>query len=403
MKICSIAIKNYRALREITLEDIPGFVVLVGANGTGKSTLIDVFRFLKDCLKDDVRVALRKRGGFQQVVTRGFEHEAIEITLQIEMDIEAAQTTRKVTYYLKIEDGDSGQISVSKEALRFKRSSFGAPYHFIRFEDGKGEALAESFDAFDQSIALENLTREHQELDAPYILALKGLGQFKRFDAASQLRGLIENWEVSDFHIEDARLEPDAALAEHLNSSGNNIALYAQYLLEDHRDTYNELIKEMSDFVPGISRVKAENTGDGRVALRFWDEAFKDGFIARSVSDGTIKMFAYLALLKDPDPHPLLCVEEPENQLYPTLLGVLAEKFSLYARSRQTKGQVFVTTHSPDFLNAVPLESIYWLKKEEGFAQIAHASDDEQLRDLVKEGDHPGELWRQNLFYGVNP
>ena len=403
MRICSISIRNYRALRDVTMDDIPGFVVLVGANGTGKSTLIDVFRFLKDCLKDDVRVALRKRGGFQQVVTRGFENEAIEISLQIEMDIETAQTTRKVTYYLKIENMDSGQVSVSKEALRFKRSSYGAPYHFIRFENGSGEALAESFDAFDRSIALEELTRERQELDAPYILALKGLGQFKRFDAASQLRGLIENWEVSDFHIEDARLEPDAALAEHLNPSGNNIALYAQYLFEDHRSVYDKLIEEMSGFVPGISRVRAENTGDGRVALRFWDEAFDEGFIARAVSDGTIKMFAYLALLKDPDPHPLLCVEEPENQLYPTLLGVLAEKFSLYARSGKNKGQVFVTTHSPDFLNAVLLESIYWLKKEEGFAEISHASDDEQLKDLVKVGDHPGELWRQNLFHGINP
>ncbi len=403
MRICSIDIKNYRAFRQITMEDLPGFVVLVGANGTGKSTLIDVFRFLKDCLKDDVRVALRKRGGFQQVVTRGFEREAIEITLQIEMDIEAAQTTRKVTYHLKIEEGGSGHVTVSKEALRFKRSSYGAPYHFIRFEHGKGQALAESFDAFDRNIELKDLTREDQELDAPYILALKGLGQFKRFDAASQLRALIENWEVSDFHIEDARLEPDAALAEHLNSSGNNVALYAQYLLEDHRGIFDELIREMSEFVPGINRVRAEDTGDGRVALRFWDEAFEEGFIARVVSDGTIKIFAYLALLKDPDPHPLLCVEEPENQLYPTLLGVLAEKFSLYARAGQNKGQVFVTTHSPDFLNAVPLESIYWLKKEDGFAKVFHASEDEQLKDFVEAGDLPGELWRQNLFEGVNP
>ena len=284
---------------------------------------------LKDCLKDDVRAAVRKRGGFRQLVSRGAEDFAIQLTLQIEMDIEAAQRRRLVTYHLEIVETARRQISVAKESLRFKRSSYGAPFHFIRFRHGSGEALAESFDAFDRNVPLEQLAREEQELDSPYILALKGLGQFKRFDAASQLRELIENWEVSDFHIDDARVEPDAALAEHLSSSGDNIALYAQYLYEEHREIFDTLVHEMADLVPGVSQVVPEEIGDGRVALRFWDSAFEEGFLARAVSDGTIKMFAYLALLRDPAPHPLLCVEEPECQLYPTLLRGLADQFRL--------------------------------------------------------------------------
>jgi len=407
MRVHSIKVKNFKVLQNIEMKNIPGFAVLVGANGTGKSTLIDVFDFLKAALKDDVRTALRARGGFGQVVSRGHESEPIEITLQIEMDIAAAekssQRSRLVTYHLSIEEVDHRQVSVAIETLRFKRSSFGAPYHFIRFEHGRGEALAESFDAFDREIPLEELTREEQELDAPYILALKGLGQFKRFDAASQLRELIENWEVTDLHIEDARREPDAALAEHLNSDGSNIALYSQYLFEDHPDIFKQLVQDAARYIPGIGKVEAENLSDGRVALRFWDKAFKDGFLARAVSDGTIRMFAYLALLKDPAPHPLLCIEEPENQLYPTLLGVLAEQFSIYARRRIGEGQVFVTSHSPDFLNYVPLEAIYWLKKDAGYSVIERAADDEQLVALVEEGDRPGELWRQNLFTGVAP
>jgi len=407
MRVHSIKVHNYKVLQDVEMNDIPGFAVLVGANGTGKSTLIDVFDFLKAALKDDVRTALRARGGFGQVVSRGHESEPIEITLQIEMDIAAAekssQKSRLVTYHLSIVESAGRQVSIEKETLRFKRSSYGAPYHFIKFENGRGEALAESFDAFDRDIPLEELTREQQELDAPFILALKGLGQFKRFDAASQLRELIENWEVTDIHIEDARKEPDAALAEHLNSDGTNIALYAQYLYEDHPDIFQSLVQDAARHIPGIGKVEAENLSDGRVALRFWDKAFEDGFLARAVSDGTIRMFAYLALLKDPAPHPLLCIEEPENQLYPTLLGVLAEQFALYARRRKGEGQVFVTSHSPDFLNNISLESIYWLKKESGFSRIERAADDEQLVALVEEGDKPGELWRQNLFTGVAP
>ncbi len=68
-------------------------------------------------------------------------------------------------------------------------------------------------------------------------------------------------------------------------------------------------------------------------------------------------MFAYPVLLYDPETHPLLAVEEPENQLHPELLAELAEEFRDYARRGS---QVFISTHSPDFLNATRLEEIYW-------------------------------------------
>jgi predicted ATPase len=129
--------------------------------------------------------------------------------------------------------------------------------------------------------------------------------------------------------------------------------------------------------------------------MRYRDGAFKEPFIDRNVSDGTIKMFAYLVLLADPKPHPVLCVEEPENQLYPELMGVLAEEFLQYA---ERGGQVFVSTHSPDFLNAVPLASIYWLEKEAGETVIHRAAEAPALVRLVDAGDLPGQLWHQGLF-----
>lgn len=62
----------------------------------------------------------------------------------------------------------------------------------------------------------------------------------------------------------------------------------------------------------------------------------------------------------------------PENQLYPKLLCELAEEFRDYARRG---GQVFVSTHSPDFLNAAELEEVFWLVKQDGYTVIQHASD----------------------------
>jgi predicted ATPase len=77
VKIESITIKNYKSLQNITIDNIPKFSVFVGANGTGKSTLFDVFGFLRDALQNNVRQALSLRGGFKEVVARGHEKEDI--------------------------------------------------------------------------------------------------------------------------------------------------------------------------------------------------------------------------------------------------------------------------------------------------------------------------------------
>ncbi|MBM9532105.1 AAA family ATPase, partial [Desulfoprunum benzoelyticum] len=103
--------------------------------------------------------------------------------------------------------------------------------------------------------------------------------------------------------------------------------------------------------------------------------------------------------LYDPHPHPLLCVEEPENQLYPTLMDELAEEFRLYAN----RGQVLVSTHSPDFLNAARLEEVCWLVKKDGFTEIRRAKDDPQITRYMEEGDKLGWLWKQGFFEGADP
>lgn len=110
-------------------------------------------------------------------------------------------------------------------------------------------------------------------------------------------------------------------------------------------------------------------------------------------------MFAYLVLLHDPKPHPLLCVEEPENQLYPKLMAELAEEFRLYSN----RGQVLVSTHSPDFLNAVNLEEVCWLVKKNGATEIRQAKDDAQIVAYMADGDQMGFLWKQGFFEGADP
>lgn len=388
MQIESMEIRKYRLFRLAELKDLTRLCIVVGANGSGKSTLFDVFSFLKDALAQNVVSAVTRRGGFRELVSRG-EAGPIGITVKFR-----ESGGRLATYQLEIGE-DAGRPVVVREILKFRRGQYGQPWHFVDFSRGKGSAITNEAAYGQEGVEAE---RKEYVLDDPGVLAIKGLGQFKEFRVVAEFRSLIENWHISDFHISDARPSADAGYAEHLSTRGDNIAQVAQYLYENHPDCFEKVLQAMKERVPGVSKVEAKSTEDGRLVLRFQDGSFKDPFIARYVSDGTIKMFAYLILLYDPKPHPLLAVEEPENQLYPELLYELIEEFRDYARRG---GQVFVSTHSPDFINGAQLEEIYWLVKKDGFSEVRRASEHELLRNLVAEGDLPGALWKQGLFEGA--
>jgi len=394
MKIESIILKNFKAFREIEMNDIPDFCVIVGANGSGKSTIFSVFGFLRDAMSGTINTALARLGGsrgFQEVRSRGASG-----AIEIELKFRDTPNTPLTTYFLKINE-QNGRAYVEREILKYRRGSKGQPWHFLDFSNGKGTAVTNELEAVTD---VKDLAREEQTLKSNDILAIKGLAQFERFPAVVALGNLIENWHVSDFHISKARPEQEAGYAEHLSREGENLSLVIEYLYNHHQKTFDKILELLKQRVPGMTHVESKTTEEGRVLLKFQDGAFEDPFLARYVSDGTIKMLAYLTLLYDPNPHPLLCVEEPENQLYPKLLWELAEEFRSYSNRG---GQVFVSTHSPDFLNATSIEEVFWLEKQNGYTQIKRASEDEQVRVYMQSGDQMGYLWKQGLFGEVDP
>ena len=390
MKIETIRLKNFRALHDIDLRDIPPLAVFMGANGSGKSTLFQVFDFLKYALQHNVDKALQRMGGYKEVVTRGHIDEPIVIEIKFRMQI--SKVERLVTYHLEIAADNSGSPVIQREILRYKRGRYGSPYHFLDFKKGEGYAISNEEDF---SKPDSELDKERQSLDSSDILAIKGLGQFQRFKAASAFRNLIENWHVSDFHIMAARQRAEVGVAEHLSESGDNLPLVVQRLYENDRPIFDQILDKFQARIPSMSKVTSSITEDGHVLLRFQDGAFKDPFSARNMSDGTIKMFAYLVLLHDPHPHPLLCIEVPENQLFPKLLDVLVEELHAYA---EAGGQVFISTHSPDILNNVEIEEAFLLNKKSGVTTIYPLFENKQIKALIDAGDKLGWLWRQDLL-----
>ncbi len=394
MKIETIRLKNFKSFKNAELSDLPQFCVIVGANGTGKSTIFQVFGFLRDAMASNVNAALAKLGGsrgFAEVRSRNAQGP-----IEIELKFRAERNGPLTTYFLQINE-NNGKAHVTREILKYRRGSSGQPWHFLDFSKGRGTAVTNELDSVADAA---HLNREEQTLKSSDILAIKGLAQFERFPAALALGNLIENWHISDFHINKARPEQEAGYAEHLSREGENLSLVIEYLYKKNKNVFETILSRLTQRVPGITGVQSKTTEEGRVLLKFKDGTFEDPFLARYVSDGTIKMLAYLVLLYDPKPHPLLCVEEPENQLYPKLLWELAEEFRAYATRG---GQVFVSTHSPDFLNAATVDEVFWLVKQDGYTQVRRAKDDAQLVAYMADGDQMGYLWEQGFFEGADP
>ena len=394
VRIERIRIRNFRAFKDVEMREVPRLAIFVGANGTGKSTLFSVFGFLRDAMSTNVRIALSKLGGSRGLSEARSRNSDGPIEIEIKYRIDPGSPL--VTYFVSIGETRDRPI-VEREILKYRRFSYGKPWHFLDFSEGRGYAVTnEAMDVEDET----QLERDEQALKSPDLLAIKGLAQFERFPAVVALGNLIERWHVSDFHISRARLEQEAGHAEHLSREGENLSLVVEYLYNEHPGVFSEIMERLQARIPGMSRVESKQTEEGRILLKFQDGAFEDPFLARYVSDGTIKMLAYLTLLYDPEPHPLLCVEEPENQLYPTLLWELAEEFRAYANRG---GQVFVSTHSPDFLNAAKLDEVFWLQKNDGYTRIRRASEDEQVAAYMQDGDQMGYLWKQGFFEGADP
>jgi predicted ATPase len=142
---------------------------------------------------------------------------------------------------------------------------------------------------------------------------------------------------------------------------------------------------------------------DGRLLLKFNDKGFNDPFSAQQMSDGTLKVFAYLLLLSDPTPPPFICIEEPENGLYHKLLETLAQQFRTYVTDGKSKSQIFITTHQPYFVDALEPKEVWILEKgNDGFSTIRRASDNTVIQGLVEEGLPLGGLWYSDYFEGGN-
>jgi predicted ATPase len=388
-----VTVKNYRVIRDVTMRDLQSLNVVLGPNGCGKSTLFDVFGFLSDCLAFGARRALEPRGRLSELRSRGKEGPIV-----IELKYRESPGSLLITYHLAIDERSDGPI-ISREYLRWKRGSYGRPFNFLDISNGTGNVITGEQPEISD-------TKREVTLDDPTMPAIGTLGQLAENPRIASLRRFIAGWYLSYFMPDQARLIPEAGSSEHLSRTGENLANVVQYLDEEHPEALVAILERMADRIPSLERATAERTIDGRLVLRFKDGPFEDPFLSKFVSDGTLKMFAYLVLLMDPSPPPLLCVEEPENGIHPRLLSILADELRQHAHPRVgiQAPQVLVSSHSPFFVNALHAEELWVMQRgADGFASVQRADRLQGVPEFLESGAALGDLWFEGQFRRGNP
>lgn len=414
-KIEGFTVKNFKSLKDVTLgriwdqpqnDPLTPMTAVIGKNGVGKSALFDAFGFLADALKFGVEEACdsRGRGGFEKLRTQG-QTDPIEFGVYYR----ERPNARPITYVVTIAADESGRPYVVSEIMNEWRGK-SLPLWFLLLSEGEGivwkgnqggqvDETAEGFDVFEFLKSLEGgkiHTKDAEiiELEDRRVLGITTLGALKQHPRIVAFRRFIEGWYLSYFTPDAARSLPLAGPQKYLNVHGDNLGNVVQFMQREHPARFQSILKEIAKRIPGIDKIDTERTNDGRLLLKFNDKGFRDPFYAQQMSDGTLKVFAYLLLLNNPTPPPFLCIEEPENGLYHKLLETLAHEFREHASEQGGGSQVFITTHQPYFVNALDPKEVWILDKgEDGFSTVRRASDDLVVNNMVAEGLPLGGLW----------
>lgn len=429
-KIEGFSVMNFGVLKDIQLgkvqqalsvNPLTPLTAVIGKTGAGKSTLFDAFGFLADALKHGVEEAcdMRGRGGFNKIRTLGQTGP-----IAFEVYYREHDKARVIIYAFSIDVDDADRPYVRAEGLLQKRTgqTDNALFPFLWLKSGEGRVLTgdekvaevpynnpDSFDREDLMLSSEEFSvvskeAEDVKLQDKRKLGIATLGALQQHPRISKFRHFIENWYLSYFRPDAARALPLAGPQRHLSASGDNLGNVVQFMEREHSKRFREILDGIAEKIPGIDKIGTTVTQDNRLLLCFNDKGFKDPFYAQQMSDGTLKVFAYLLLLEDPEPSPFVCIEEPENGLYHELLEILAGEFRAHATGRQGGSQIFVTTHQPNFLDGLLPEEIWVLDKgEDGYSIIRRASDNPLVRNLAKEELPLGDLWRSGYLDAKQP
>ncbi len=363
-RIRRIKITNYRSINETAFDVMP-FTVLAGANGAGKSNVVDAFRFVSEALTLGLYAALERRAGIQavrhKVPSRGGRQRTVELRFSVDF-----AGGISADYGIRLISGARGAYRVGEELLELTTPQ-GHQFGLLHLRNGevvrRPILLVEERAHRDDDLSdlflprLVNVGREN--------LALPIVGTSPGINAVFRALREMRTYSI----VPDLLREPqDSDEGFILRADGRNAPSVWRALGAEDK---SELIALLGHAVPGIEDVKTrrygrkqgfeflQSTGTGRIS-----------FEAHQMSDGTLRLFGILLALLQPRRSTILAVEEPEASLHIAALEALVETM----KSRVGPGEVLLTTHSPELIDIVSPDELRLVRRESGNTVVSEVA-----------------------------
>lgn len=404
----SLTVKNFLSLRSVKV-DLQELSVLVGPNGAGKSNLLKVIQFLGDTARNDLGPAIQKFGGYERLVFRSGAEKQPRISLGITGKFTANSSDRAPDEYTlsfsqqrvhplgNTNSPFSGHVvNQRKEEFIFKRTAGRGRRITVAGNRATIErVLTRAADTEKKQVALANTSTA--------LSTLPRLGSDGGNDQINKLAELLTTFRVFEVDVSKARAPSsyDPSRAPYLDSDAANLASFLRWLHEKHSDTFNLLQEDLQTIAPSVQEIRFRRLGgtdENAVAVQLKERGLQGFTNLSEASFGTIRAMALLAMLHDPNPPKLTCVEEIDHGLHPHALDRIVERM----RSAARKTQLLVVTHSPALANRLePHELVVCERDFETGASLIPAVDPEDVAAMAKASAlSVGELWFSGALGG---
>lgn len=388
-----VKIEGFRSFGLVELK-LPPLAVLIGRNGSGKSNFLDLLSVMTEAAHGRLGEGIAARGGFDNIAFKGRPGDIfVEFHFKSEKVFE--QEKAPVTFKLKLKKvGSSPKVWFEQVSKGPEYPQTSPLYLMHRDRDGS------MFRSIKTGMR-EELLEEGKALESDSELAIFQVKDQDKYPTPYKLLRLLQDWTLyRDFDVgleasirQPALLRPTFRLAP----NGGNLASVLHSIKEQDPATWKEIEEILETAYPDFHSITFPGEGgDGKVVLRWWERPYErhGGFSASLMSDGTLKLLCILAILKSPDPPPLVCIDEPELGLHPDWIELVAELM----QSASNRTQLIVATHSPQLIAKLSPEQVIVTEKEDGETKFTSLSS-EDLERWLKEFSL-GDLWLAGHFGG---